>query len=48
MDKKSTHIICKSIFKSGEGKPTVPQFNQMWIELINQSEKNKSISSAKN
>lgn len=47
MNKKNTHIICKNIFKNGESKPIVPKFNQMWIELINQSEKNKSISSTK-
>jgi hypothetical protein len=44
MVNNNTHIICKSIFKSGDSKPIVNQFTQKWIELINQSEINKKAS----
>ena len=36
--------ICKSIFKNGMSTSKT-QFTRKWIELINQSEKNKSVKS---
>jgi hypothetical protein len=47
MVNNNIHVICKSIFKSGESKPIITQFTQKWIELINQSENNKRISQVK-
>lgn len=36
--------VCKSIFKSGESKTSTSQFTKVWIELINNLEKNKGAS----
>lgn len=43
MANNQSQVICKSIFKNGESKPAAAQFTRIWIELINQSEKNKRI-----
>ncbi|WP_371375234.1 hypothetical protein [Sporomusa aerivorans] len=43
MAKTDTQVICKNIFKSG--KNIKATFTRLWIELINQFEKNKSTGS---
>lgn len=35
------HVICKNVFKSHNGETLKKEFNDRWIELINQFEKNK-------
>jgi hypothetical protein len=37
------NAICKSVFKNGTNFTTTTQFTRKWIELINLSEKNKSV-----
>ncbi len=37
------NTICKSIFKNGTNTTSKTQFTRKWIELINLSEKNKSV-----
>lgn len=41
-----TQIICKNIFKSGNEKASKEEFTKLWIELINQREKNKGRTTA--
>lgn len=36
-------ITCKNVFKNTERKKLKEQFNKMWIELINECERNKLI-----
>lgn len=38
---RETQIICKNVFKSGSKTTIREAFTKMWIELINQQEKNK-------
>ncbi|TQI66832.1 hypothetical protein LY85_1513 [Clostridium sp. KNHs216] len=47
MGKKETQVACKSVFKSGENTTLKQQFTQRWIEIINQIEKNKRITTEK-
>lgn len=47
MGKKETQVICKSVFKSGGNTTLKEQFTQKWIEVINQIEKNKRITTEK-
>ena len=35
--------ICRNVFKNGKSIPSKEQLTKKWIELINRSEKNKSI-----
>lgn len=35
--------ICKSVFKNGTNSTSTTQFTQKFIELINLSERNKSV-----
>ena len=48
MDKNDTVSVskdlCKSVFKSGKSTPSVSDFTQKWIELINNREKKKTFS----
>lgn len=48
MDKNDTVSVskdlCKSVFKSGKSTPSVSDFTQKWIELINNCEKKKTFS----
>jgi len=46
MVKRYTQIICKSIFKNGEGV-TKEQFTKKWIQTINILEKNKKTQNQK-
>lgn len=39
------NTICKSVFKNGTNITSTAQFTRKWIELINMSEKNKSMKS---
>ena len=36
-------IICKNIFRNTDKQKLKEEFNKKWIELINECEKNKSI-----
>ncbi len=36
-----TQVICKNIFKNGSKKDSREEFTKLWIELINQREKNR-------
>ncbi|CQR73266.1 hypothetical protein SOV_50470 [Sporomusa ovata DSM 2662] len=42
MEKTNPKVICKNIFKSGDIENLKATFTRMWIELINQFEKNKN------
>jgi hypothetical protein len=42
MAKKGVQIIVKNVFKNDE-LPSKNQFTQLWIEIINQLEKDKAI-----
>ena len=42
-ESKNENTICKSVFKNGEKTTSKSQFTQKWIELINRSEKNRTI-----
>lgn len=35
--------ICTNVFKNGDPAPTSDAFTKVWINLINQMEKNKAI-----
>ncbi len=39
---KKINIICKNVFKSAEDKLTKQNYNQLWVELIHQIEKEKA------
>jgi len=45
-DKQVQNSPCKNIFKNGEAV-TREEFTQIWIDLINRMEKNKSILAGK-
>lgn len=39
----NTTSICTNIFKNGDPAPASDTFTKVWINLINQMEKNKAI-----
>lgn len=40
-DHDKSEALCRSVFKSGESAPSVKQFTEKWIELVNRLEKNR-------
>ncbi len=46
-EKPAAAGVCKSVFKSGENTISGEQFTQMWIQLINQIEKDRALHAAR-
>lgn len=38
---KEAKVICKNIFKNSDEKNFTKEYNQKWLKLINEFEKNK-------
>jgi len=42
----NTDATCTSVFKNGDPAPTSENFTQVWIDLINQIERNKVLTAS--